>query len=93
MKAYLEPEEVTLMEKVASYLRDRLLIRLLFRLGCRISEALGIMLGDIDFNHGTVTIEHLKRRVKLPCGLLMVLEVEWAAWVKHVGLSLVLSWS
>jgi len=67
MKAYIEPEEVTLMEKVTSYLRDKLLIRLLFRLGCRISEALAISVGDIDFNQGTVTIEHLKRRVKLSC--------------------------
>ena len=67
MKAYLEPEEVTLMEKVTSYLRDRLLIRLLFHLGCRISEALGITVSDIDFNRGTVTIEHLKARVNLCC--------------------------
>jgi len=67
MKAYIEPKEVTLMEKVASYLRNRLLIRILFRLGCRISEALAISVGDIDFNQGTVTIEHLKRRIKLSC--------------------------
>jgi integrase/recombinase XerD len=66
-KAYLEPEEVTLMEKVTSYLRDRILIRLLFRLGCRISEALGITVSDIDFNQSTVTIEHLKTRLKLSC--------------------------
>ena len=67
MKAYIEPEEVTLMEKVTSYLRNRLLIRLLFHLGCRISEALDISVGDIDFNQGTVTIEHLKMRLKLSC--------------------------
>ena len=67
MKAYIEPEEVTLMEKATSYLRNRLLIRLLFRLGCRISEALGITVSDIDFGQSSVTIEHLKRRVKLSC--------------------------
>jgi integrase/recombinase XerD len=67
MKAYLEPEEVTLMEKVTSYLRDRLLIRLLFRLGCRISEALALKVEEIDFGQGTVTIEHLKARVNLCC--------------------------
>ena len=66
-KTYLEPEELTLMEKVTSYLRDRILIRLLFHLGCRISEALGITVGDIDFNQGTVTIQHLKSRIKLSC--------------------------
>ena len=52
-KAYLEPEEIEKLENAAEYLRDRLLIRLLFHLGCRISEALGITVGDIDFGHGT----------------------------------------
>jgi len=66
-KAYLEPVEVEQLEQTAEYLRDKLLIRLLFRLGCRISEALGIAVDDIDFNRGTVTIEHLKVRVKLSC--------------------------
>ena len=42
MKTYVEPEEVTLMEKAATNLRDRLLIRLLFYLGSRVSEALGL---------------------------------------------------
>ena len=66
-KAYLEPVEIERLEEAARYLRDRLLIRLLFRLGCRISEALGIRVSDIDFVRGTVTIEHLKTRVKLAC--------------------------
>jgi integrase/recombinase XerD len=67
MKTYLEPNEVELMEKVATCLRDRLLIRLLFRLGCRISEALALKAEDIDFEKGTVTIEHLKTRLELCC--------------------------
>jgi len=67
MKTYLELKEVELIEQAAEYLRDKLLVRLLFHLGCRISEALAISVGDIDFNQGTVTIEHLKRRVKLSC--------------------------
>jgi integrase/recombinase XerD len=66
-KAYLEPEEVQHLEEAGEYLRDKLLIRLLFRLGCRISEALGIAVSDIDFDQGTVTIEHLKVRLKLSC--------------------------
>ena len=49
-KAYLELNEIELLEQAAEYLRDKLLVRLLFRLGCRISEALGISVGDIDFN-------------------------------------------
>ena len=66
-KTYLEPEEVTRLEEAAVYLRDRLLIRLLFRLGCRVSEALAIAEDDVDFVRGTVTIEHLKVRLKLSC--------------------------
>ena len=50
MKTYLEPKEIEQMEQSAEYLRDKLLVRLLFRLGCRISEALGITVSDIDFD-------------------------------------------
>jgi len=67
MKAYVEPLEVSLMEKAASNRRDRLLIRLLFHLGCRVSEALPLAVEDIDFNHGTITIQHLKASLKLSC--------------------------
>jgi integrase/recombinase XerD len=67
MKAYVEPHEVTLMEKAATNLRDRLLVSLLFHLGCRISEALSLRVDDIDFVQGTVRIEHLKARVNLAC--------------------------
>lgn len=66
-KAYVEPQDIEKLEEAAKYLRDRLLIRLLFHLGCRISEALGVSVSDIDFADGTVTIEHLKRRMKLSC--------------------------
>ena len=67
MKTYVEPEEVTLMEEAASNLRDKILIRLLFRLGCRVSEALALKVEDINFVQGTITIIHLKRRVNLSC--------------------------
>ena len=66
-KTYLEPQEINKLEEAAQFLRDKLLIHLLFRLGCRISEALGIAVDDIDFNQGTVTIEHLKARVIFSC--------------------------
>jgi len=66
-KAYLETDEVRRLEKAATNLRDRLLIRLLSHLGCRISEALGIKVEDIDLDNGTVTILHLKARMKLSC--------------------------
>jgi integrase/recombinase XerD len=67
MKAYLELSEIDLMEKAAKCHRDRLLIKLLSRLGCRISEALALKVGDIDFDQNTVTILHLKRSMKLSC--------------------------
>ena len=67
MKAYIEPGEVALMENAATNLRDKLLIHLLFRLGCRISETLYIKVDDIDFAQGTIAIIHLKRRLKLSC--------------------------
>ena len=60
MRAYLELSELKQLEDGATCLRDRLLIRLLARLGCRISEALALRVEDIDFDAGTVTILHLK---------------------------------
>ena len=66
-KAYLEPSDVEVLERSAGNLRDRLLIRLLFHLGCRVSEALAIQVNDIDFNQGTIVIQHLKCRISLSC--------------------------
>ena len=66
-KTYLELDEVDRLEEAAGYLRDKLLIRVLFHLGCRISEALGVAVDDVDFVRGTVTIQHLKARTKLSC--------------------------
>ena len=67
MKAYLEMDEIEQLENAAIFMRDRLLIRLLTRLGCRISEALALGVEDIDFTQGMVTIEHLKSRINLAC--------------------------
>jgi integrase/recombinase XerD len=65
LKSYLEIGETEKLEDVAICLRDKLLIRILGRLGCRISEALGLEIKDIDFTRNTVTIEHLKSRINL----------------------------
>ena len=67
MKTYLNPSEVALLEEAAGNLRDKLLIRVLFHLGCRVSEALNLAVEDVDFGNGRVTIEHLKARVSLSC--------------------------
>jgi len=66
-KAYLEPAEIEKQEEAAQYIRDKLLIRLFFHLGCRNSEGLGIAVGDIDFDKGLVAIQQLKARIKLVC--------------------------
>lgn len=67
MKTYLAQEEIISLEEAATYLRDRLLVRLLFHLGCRISEALALTVEDVDLDQGTVTIQHLKTRLRLSC--------------------------
>ena len=67
VKTYLTPDQVKKLEELATNLRDQLLIRLLFRLGCRVSEALAIGVEDIDFSSGTITIKHLKRRIRYIC--------------------------
>jgi len=67
MKTYLEFSDIELMEQAARCQRDRLLIRLLSRLGCRVSEALALKVEDIDFEQGTATIMHLKRSMKISC--------------------------
>jgi integrase/recombinase XerD len=67
MKTYLEPDEINLLENATSNMRDKLLIRVLFHLGCRISEALGLTVEDIDLDHSTITIQHLKANLRLFC--------------------------
>ena len=67
MKTYLELDEVIKLGDSAHYLRDKLLIRMLFQLDCRISEVLALEVKDVDFTKGTVTIQHLKSRIKLAC--------------------------
>jgi integrase/recombinase XerD len=66
-KAYLNLIDAENLEKAAKNSRDKLLIHLLHRLGCRITEELGISTDNIDFNSGKITIVHLKSRVYLNC--------------------------
>jgi integrase/recombinase XerD len=67
VKVYLDIEETEKLEAAATYVRDKLLIRILARLGCRVSEALALTVDDIDFDQGAVRIEHLKSRIRLIC--------------------------
>jgi integrase/recombinase XerD len=66
-KAYLSVNEIGSLERVATNMRDKLLTRLLFHLGCRVSEALALQVEDIDFAQDIITIQHLKSRIKLAC--------------------------
>ncbi len=47
--------------------RDKAFIALLSRSGVRISEAIQIKESDVDFTNGTLTIVHLKERIKSKC--------------------------
>jgi len=67
MKAHLEVEETEQLEDAATCLRDKLSIKLLAKLGCRVSEALALGVEDRDFGQGMVTIQHLKTRTRLSC--------------------------
>jgi integrase/recombinase XerD len=66
-KTYLELSDIEKLEHAAACVRDQLLIRLLFWSGCRVSEALGIRVEDVDIANNTVTIKHLKTRTRLLC--------------------------
>ena len=66
-KVYLEADEISRLAEAASNLRDRLLVMLLFQLGCRISEALALKVEDFDLKNRTVMIVRLKSHVSLAC--------------------------
>ena len=66
-RSYIEIEDVRRLEAAATCLRDRLLIRILFHSGCRVSEALNLEVRNVDFSECTLTVEHLKSRIKLLC--------------------------
>ena len=59
---YLTPEQVDGVIAAARNSRDRLLIRLLFRTGVRISELLGVRAADIKWKDRLIIIQALKKR-------------------------------
>ena len=66
-KAYLTPEDAEALVQAATCVRNELLVRVLFWASCRISEALGLTVDDVDPIQGTITIQHLKSRIRLLC--------------------------
>jgi len=59
MKAYLEPEEIAWLEKAAFSLRDKLLIRMLFHLGCCVSEPSTFTFEGVDFSDKSDYLSYL----------------------------------
>jgi integrase/recombinase XerD len=68
-KTYLTMADIKLMEEAALNLRDQLLIRMFSRTGCRVSELTALTVDDVDLENGTLTIQHLKSRIKASCPL------------------------
>jgi len=66
-KTYLEIQEVEALENAAKYLRDRLLVRVIFWSMIRVSEAVAVRVEDVDFDQGTLTIKRLKTRIRILC--------------------------
>ncbi len=64
---YPEFEQIEKLINICSNPRDRAFIALLARTGVRISEAIELKTSDIDSKRGTLTIVHLKERLKLKC--------------------------
>ena len=64
---YVEPGQIEKLISACSNPRDRAFIALLARTGVRISEAIKLKTSDIDSKRGTLTIVHLKERLKLKC--------------------------
>jgi len=62
LKGYLEPAEVERLMEVAINPRDRLLIRIPWRTGIRVSELIGIRVQDIDFEGRAILIKIQKQR-------------------------------
>jgi integrase len=62
LKAYLEPVQVERLIGVAKNPRDKLLVRIPWRSGIRVSELIGIRTGDIDFDNRAIVIKVQKQR-------------------------------
>jgi len=62
LRSYLEPGEVERLMEVASNCRDKLLVRIPWRTGVRVSELIGIRVSDIDFGNRAVVIKVQKMR-------------------------------
>jgi len=67
LKARLEVSELERLIAAGKNPRDKAFAAILGRGGLRITEAIQLNEDDIDFKRGTLTIVHLKERLKLKC--------------------------
>jgi len=67
LRTHLFEDEINSLIKAAPNLRDKIIIRFLFRTACRVSELCSIKLDDIDLAEGLVLIQHLKRVPRVIC--------------------------
>ena len=59
---YLTPEQVNLLEEACLRPEDKLLVRLLYRTGARISQVLAVKPCNIDYQQQRLALPALKRR-------------------------------
>ncbi len=69
LKSHLGIHDVANMEATATNLRDRLLVRLTFRTGCRISEILAIAVEDTRRSDAVRIVRRKKQRTSKICPL------------------------
>jgi integrase len=62
LQGYLKPEQVERLIDAAPNLRDKLLVRIPWRSGVRVSELVGIRVQDIDFEGRAILIKTQKTR-------------------------------
>jgi len=62
LKGYLEPTQVERIINVATTPRDKLLVRIPWRTGIRVSELIAIRVQDIDFDTRAIVIKVQKQR-------------------------------
>ena len=100
LRGYLEPNEVKALYDMASRARDKLLIRLLWVTGARISEILGgkikgkvfygLRVRDVDWKNSALILDLLKRKAYPPPKHRVQIDrrtlIFLAKWVKHKGL-------
>jgi len=62
LKGYLEPEQIEQLIVAAPNPRDKLLVRIPWRSGVRVSELIGIRVQDVDFDNRAIVIKVQKMR-------------------------------